>query len=151
MVWYCEVWVVPSFSTTAVNGVLDVPVFATAGWAAAPNPPDVEAPNPLVVFVAPKPPAVEPPPNNPVVPVVPAPKAGLFAAPKIPPPAVLVLPKAGVVVVFELEPNPPPLPNPPVPAVPVLPNRPPVVPPKGFAPKAVLVLLVAPKARRAKS
>ena len=107
-------------------------------------------PKPPVVFVV----VVLLPPNM-LLPVVEAPKAGLFAEPKRPPPLVEAPPKGLEVeaLVLLLLPKPPPKP---LPAVVVVapPNRllPPVVvevlPKAGFAPKALLLLLAAdPKAR----
>lgn len=119
------------------------PWFVCCPW----KPVVLDAPKPVPVFDAPNPPPVLPPPNSvlPVVPVAPAPNAGLAAPPKIPPP-VLPPPNPDVVLLAVLAPNPEP--NEPV--EPVLPPKrllPVLAAPNGVEPNVVVaVLLFAPKA-----
>jgi hypothetical protein len=105
--------------------------------AGAPKPPVDPKPVLAVLFVA---------PNGLDVAVLAAPNAGFAAPPKRPPPVVLLEPNP-VEVLFAVEPNPPKVEPAPEVAVPP-PNRlPPVVAvvlpkPPGFAPKALVVLLL---------
>lgn len=151
MVWYCALPLAPSFSEKAWKGVFAVPLLG-GGLLPPPKAPPVLAPNPpvvVLVLAAPNPPPVLPPPNRPPPPVddAPNPVAGLFWPKRPPPVFAVVLPKAEVVVVLLVDPN-PPNPLPPVVAPPLPPPKrpPPVVElPKGFDPKAVLLVLLAPK------
>ena len=157
MVWYCD-WAlpVPSFSWNGWNGVLAVPLLG-GGLLPPPKALPVPLPKPPVVvfvLVEPNAPPVLPPPNRPPPAVVDAPKpvAGLLW-PKRPPPVFAVLdPKAEVVVLLFVDPKPPNV-LPPVAPPPPPPKRPPPVveAPKGFEPKALLFVLLAPKPPEGKS